>query len=421
MLYPRKIQQTIHPWLKREEIILLSGPRQVGKTSLLKLIANELKKEGVASEEIFYLNLEKFEILNDLNESPENLLRYLKDKKQKGYFLIDEIQYLDNPSHFLKLLFDEYRKQVKLIVTGSSILELKAKLQDSLVGRKVSFRVAPLCFEEFLLFREAKILKYFRKDTLPQEIELQFRKYLEEYLLYGGLPRVVLARLPEEKKTLLENYQNDYINKDVRYFGRIKSILRFNQLVKILARQIGDLLNVNELANTLDLARREVITYLELLEGTFVLERITPFHANLRSRLTKMPKIYWFDLGLRNQILGNFLDLESRDDNGKLFENFVYLELRQRFNQDELSFFRTAHKAEIDFVFEKNNLVYPMEVKYKSLPRPKTSKILQNFCQAKAISCREALLVNLTLNEKKANITCLNYLHFLNLLEKFAK
>jgi len=366
ILYPRKIQREINEWLFKDEVIILNGSRQAGKTSLLKLLQDELKREKIEEEQIFYLDLEDFEILNDLNSSPKNILNYVKSKNKKNYFLIDEIQYLDNPSNFLKYLYDEHRSEIKLIVTGSSSLELKAKLQDALVGRKIAFAVAPLCFEEFLQFKQVEILDYYYRKNIPLPIRIKFKKLLDEYLLFGGMPKVVLTENDEAKKTLLKNYVSDYINKDIRSIGKIGNLLKFNQLVKVLANQTGNLLNINELSNTLDISRQEIENYLNLLEYTYVLDKTFPYYKNLRSQITKMPKIYLFDLGIRNQILNNFTGINNRSDNGNLFENFIYLELRQSVSKENIYFYRTIHKAEIDFVFEKNGVVYPLEVKYKN-------------------------------------------------------
>lgn len=415
ILYPRKIQGEINKWLFKDEIIILNGPRQVGKTSLLKLLQDELKRKKIKEEQIFYLNLEDFEILNDLNSSPKNILNYIKEKNKKNYFLIDEIQYLDNPSNFLKYLYDEHRDEIKLIVSGSSSLKLKAKLQDALVGRKISFAIAPLCFEEFLRFKQAEVLDYYYHENIPLPIQIKFKKLLDEYLLFGGMPKVVLTENDEAKKTLLKNYVGDYINKDIRSIGKVSNLLKFNQLVKILANQISNLLNINELSNTLDIPRQEIENYLNFLEYTYVLDKIFPYYKNLRSQIIKMPKIYLFDLGIRNQILNNFTGLDNRSDNGNLFENFVYLELKQNISQENVYFYRTIHKAEIDFVFEKNGVVYPLEVKYKNFNKPAGSRVLSNFCNIKNINCPNSYLINLNLNQKDEKI---NFLDFVNFFEK---
>lgn len=415
MLYIRKIQEKIRRWLLKEEVILLNGARQVGKTSLLKLLKQDLKKSGIEEERIFYFNLENFDILNDFNKSPLNLLNYITIKDKKNYFLIDEVQYLDNPSNFLKYLYDEHRDKVKLIATGSSSLELKAKLQDSLVGRKIMFMIEPLCFEEFLSFQQSDILTYYNKEKIPQEIQNKFITLLNEYLLFGGLPKIVLTKNIDEKQVLLKSYVNDYINKDIRSIGKINSVLQFNQLVKILAGQIGGLLNIHELTNTLRLSRSEIENYLELLECTFVLNRIKPYYKNVRSQITKMNKIYFFDLGIRNQILNNFSELNSRTDNGRLFENLIYLELKQETDPERIFFYRTIHKAEIDFVFEKDNIIYPIEVKYRNYYEPVGNRVLNNFCKVNIVNCPYAYLVNLNLSESKDKII---FTTFVNLFSK---
>ena len=415
MLYQRKIQQKINKWLLKDEIIILNGSRQVGKTSLLELLQAELKRQKIKEDRIFYLNLEELEVLDELNSSPKNILNYIKVKNKKNYFLIDEIQYLDNPSNFLKYLYDEHRDKIKLIATGSSALELKAKLQDSLAGRKVVFKISPLCFEEFLQFKQADILDYYNNKNIPLTIQIQFKKYMDEYLLFGGMPRVVLTHDKEDKKILLKNYVNDYINKDIRYIGRIDNLLKFNQLVKVLANQIGNLLNINELANTLNLPRLEVENYINLLEYTFVLHKISPYYKNIRSQITKMPKIYFFDLGIRNQILNNFVEPMNRSDSGALFENFIYLELKQNMSEEDIYFYRTVHKAEIDFIFEKNGAVYPMEVQYKNFNKPADSRVLSGFCKSNKGNCPNGYLVNLNLNQETANkIFFLTFINFFN-------
>ena len=200
MFYPRKISQKIEKWLTEKEIIILNGPRQVGKTTLLKILQDKLIRSGIVKERIFYLNLEEIKILSDLNQDPENLLNYIIQKDKTNFFFLDEVQYLDNPSNFLKHLYDKYAGKIKIIATGSSSLELKAKFQDSLVGRKVSFLVNPLDFEEFLTFKQSPLLDYFQKEKLPADIEEAFRKELEEYLIYGGMPAVVLRSDKELKQ-----------------------------------------------------------------------------------------------------------------------------------------------------------------------------------------------------------------------------
>ena len=396
MLYSRKITSEITKWLPEKEIIILNGPRQVGKTSLLEILKNELIKSGISEKTIFYLNLEEIKILETLNQDPENLLKYITSQKEKNYFLLDEIQYLDNPSNFLKHLYDKYAGKIKIIATGSSSLELKAKFQDSLAGRKISFSVNPLNFEEFLIFKDFPYLDYLKKENLPKDIKNNFDKALSEYLIYGGMPAVVLQNDWELKQKMLEEYVSAYINKDIRAIGKVENIADFNTLTKILAAQIGNLLNINELGDTVGITRREVKKYLDLLEFTFVLDKIFPFKKNIRTQITKMPKVYFFDLGVRNAILGNFLEMESRSDAGHLFENFVFLELKNQ-RKDRIFFYRTKTKSEIDFVIEDNSKIILVESKYKKLSRSINSRILENFMKRES-NIKEAKIINLSFN-----------------------
>ncbi|MCK5416390.1 ATP-binding protein [Candidatus Parcubacteria bacterium] len=407
MLYQRKVTKNIKKWLFEKEIIILNGPRQVGKTSLLKLIEEELIKKKVKKEQIFYLNLEEIKILDTLNNDPENLFKYVIDKEVKNYFLIDEIQYLDNPSNFLKHIYDKYAGKIKIITTGSSSLELKAKFQDSLVGRKVSFLVNPLDFEEFLEFKSFSHLDYLTKEDLPLDIKRDFDNSLSEYLIYGGMPAIVLQENKSLKEKMLDEYVGAYINKDIRAIGKIKNIAHFNNLIKILASQIGNLLNINELSNTAEISRRDTEKYLDLLEFTFVLDKILPFRKNIRTQVTKMPKIYFFDLGIRNAILGNFLDLTSRQDTGGMFENFVFSELKNK-AKDKTFFYRSVSKTEIDFIIEQKAKIILMEVKCKKLTKPIDARILQNFMEREE-NVKEAIVVNLDFNYQDNLIKYIDY------------
>lgn len=407
MLYQRKITEEIKKWLFKKEIIILNGSRQVGKTSLLKLLTDELIKAGVTEKNIFYLNLEEIKIIGALNQNPENLLKYIIAPNEISYFFLDEIQYLDNPSNFLKHIYDKYAGKIKIITTGSSSLELKAKIQDSLVGRKVSFWVNPLTFEEFLFFKKFSHFDYLDKIYLPPDVKSVFDSALEEYLIYGGMPAVVLEKDAALKQKMLEEYVNDYINKDIRAIGKIENIARFNVAIKILASQIGNLLNISELANAAGISRREAERYLDLLEFTFVLDKISPFKRNIRSQLVKMSKIYFFDLGIRNAILGNFLDTASRQDGGFLFENFIFLELKNKM-KNKIFFYRTAAKTEIDFIIDKGEKLILIEAKYKNLAKPMDSRTIDNFV-SRVGNIAKIAVINLSFNGKDDLIEYADY------------
>ncbi len=414
MYFNRKIANIIEKWLEEKEIIVLNGPRQVGKTTILKILIEKLEKKRISKNRIFYLSLEELHILNDLNGDPENISKYITVSDKRNYFFIDEIQLLDNPSNFLKHIYDKYGEKIKLVITGSSNLELKAKFQDSLAGRKVVFRINPLDFEEALWFQNSAYLDYLNKEKVPSNIKNEFDKKLAEYLIYGGMPAVVLQKDIDKKKKLLNEYVNAYINKDIRSIGKIENISSFNALIKIISGQIGNLLNINELCNTLGLARREVLKYLELLEYTYVIDKAIPYNANVRSQLTKMPKIYFFDLGIRNLILNNFLSPSDRMDAGALFENFVFMELKNL--KEKIFFYRTISKSEIDFIVEVGTALLLIEVKYKNINNKIDERVLKNF-GVKEKKDVNRFVVSKNLN-KKDRINYIDY-RFVRLLKSF--
>lgn len=384
-LFKRQILTKIHPFIKRKEAIIIRGMRRVGKTSLLNLIKEELlEKIKIKEENIYFFDLEKLDLREDFNKDPENLLKYIHNHKQKNYVFIDEIQYLDNPSNFLKIIVDHF-PNLKIFTTGSSSLDIKRKIQDSLIGRAVYFQLLPLNFSEFIQFKKEIF------PVNPTDIQLKkLKQFLDEYLLYGGFPDIVLEKNEGLKKELLKNYINLYITKDIRNLAEIENISSFNNLAKILASQSGNILNKHEISNTLNLAQKTTERYLDILEHTFVLTRLSPFFKNIRSRITKMQKIYFYDLGIRNVLVDNFSAMSFRIDNGAIFENFIFLELINKLGKENLYFYRTTHGTEIDFITDSPKLA--IEVKYKKF---KEKKIFRSFDEFDGF---KKLIVNLNLN-----------------------
>ncbi len=351
-LYPRKIVEEIVKYLKSKEIIVIYGARQVGKTYILKyLMENHLKKN------VFYLDLELPNFLELCNKGAENTFNYLiqrgADEKSKIFLLIDEIQYMDDPTRFLKIMHDHY-PSVKLIVSGSSTFEIKKKFKESLVGRTINFEVYPLSFEEFLTFKNKK---YNLTKENTKQVNDELIKLAEEHILFGGYPQIVLENLEEKKLAYLGQIINTYIRKDIRDIGNIRDISAFNKLIELLASQSGQLLNVLELSNTLKINRETVSEYLDLLESTFIIKRVTPFHKNLRSELSKNPKIFFLDTGMMHIL---WLKEFPKVILGNSFETFVFLELMK--SGRRINFWRTTNKQEIDFII-KNKDMYAIEVK----------------------------------------------------------
>ena len=368
----RDLTLKIKKYLKKDEILLIIGARQVGKTTLLHQVEEILNKEN---EIVYFLDLEDPDYLTLLNKSPKNLFKIFPfDLKRKSFLLIDEIQYLDNPSNFLKYFYDQYKEKIKLIASGSSAFYLDKKFKDSLAGRKRIFYLFTLSFREFLRFKNEEELskKDFSNLTLSEKEKIEF--YYQEYLIFGGYPRVVLSPL-EEKEEVLKDIVYSYIKKDI-YDANIRSDEIFYKLFKILASQIGNLVNSSELATTLGISKTAVDNYLYVMQKSFHIRLISPFHKNLRKELTKMPKVYFLDLGLRNFLVKNFKSFNQREDKGQLLENALFRQLIEKYDFEEIKFWRTVNKQEIDFVVDEKEA---FEVKVKPIKKKSYKLFLETY------------------------------------------
>ena len=370
-LYYRKVLDKIKLFLDKKTIIVLHGSKQVGKTSIMQyLIKNYLpKNKRIKAGNIFYFDLEDFVYLDLCNSGADKVKQYLIDKggdlKEKIYLFVDEIQYLDNPSGFLKLFHDRWGNKIKLIVSGSSSFAIKNKFKDSLVGRAINFEIFGLDFEEFLLFKNKKINLLSNLDAINNEL----RDLYIEHVLFGAYPAIVMEKSIEIKSYLLKQIINTYIKKDIKDLADIREINKFNQLIRILAGQSGSLLNISELSNTLGLAQKTVEDYIFILENTYIIKRIYPFYRNIRSELSKMPKVYFEDTGLMN-LLANKRFLEQIT--GQLFENSVYSELRKNIEVENINFWRTNIGQEVDFIIEEKKVI-PIEIKLQFLNKKLSS------------------------------------------------
>ena len=352
IIYKRKIVDKIIKYLKSREIVIIYGARQVGKTSVLRyLIENHIKKN------VFYFDLEMPNLLELCDQGAESVFKYLiqkgADEKNKIFLIIDEIQYMDDPTKLLKIMHDHY-PTIKLIVSGSSTFEIKKKFKESLAGRTINFELYPLSFEEFLVFKGKKY-KLDKENTKAVNEELV--KLAEEQILFGGYPKIVLEKSEEKKLAYLGQIISTYVRKDIRDIGNIRNISAFNKLIELLASQSGQLLNVLEISNTLKINRETVLEYLDLLENTFIIKRVTPFHKNLRSEISKNPKIFFLDTGMMHLL---WLKEFPKVILGNSFETFVFLELMK--SGKKINFWRTTNKQEIDFIV-KNKEIYAIEVK----------------------------------------------------------
>ncbi len=369
----REITVKSEKYWKTEEILIFVGPRQAGKTTILKQIKNSIEKQ---SETCFFLDLEDLEYLNLLNQSPKNIFKIFPiDLAKKNYIFIDEIQYLKNPSNFLKYLFDEYKGKIKLIVSGSSAFYIDRKFKDSLAGRKKIFNVFTLSFREFLRFKKEDGLAEKDFNNISLEDKSKISLYYREYMIFGGYPRAVLASL-EDKKDVLKEIAYSYIKKDI-YEANIRQEEMFYKLFKILANQAGNLANGSELANTLDISKTAIDNYLYIMQKSFHIALTRPFFENVRKEITKMPKVYFYDLGLRNFFMDNFNQFEARSDKGQLLENAVFRQLLEKHDADEIKFWRTIDQKEVDFIVE--NSAFEVKASFDKNKEKKYKLFLENY------------------------------------------
>jgi len=382
----RPIINDIKKQIESGNIVILLGARQVGKTSILLILIDEYKKIKPPNS-VFYFDLEKEEILELLSDH-RNLINYLKlqgaDLKNLVYLFIDEFHYLSAPSKLLKILHDSY-SNLRIIVTGSSSLEMTSKIKESLAGRKRVFTIYPLSFEEYLQFKNSHLIDVFLRAKqkgiqLAQPILNEMLNEWEEYCLFGAYPKVTLTQEREEKIKEIEEIYNSYVQKDIKAFLKLENVLAYNKLVKILATQIGSLVNVHQLVPMISVARQTVERYLFILENTYIIKLVAPFFTNKQKEIIKMAKSFFYDTGLRNYALKDFRAFDLRADRGSLAENGVFSEAIKSLNVlQNLQFWRTQAKTEVDFILTHNGKIIPIEVKYQHFDRPKISSSLKTF------------------------------------------
>ena len=361
----RELFAALQKHLEKKEFTILTGARQTGKSTLLKQLEEDCKQSGIPT---VFINLENKSVLAELNKSPLSIIHFLPETEQRIIVFIDEVQYLDDPSNFLKLLYDEYAPKLKIVATGSSAFYIDRNFKDSLAGRKRVFTLYTCSFSECLLLKnKTDLLNEFNrlsnqkgaKSVVLSALEVEFYNYI----LFGGYPAVVLEPVVEEKKQRLREIKDSFVKRDILEAG-VKNESAFYALFRILADQSGNLLNVNELSTTLRIKTETVENYLFILRKCFHITLIKPFFRNLRKELTKMPKVYLSDTGLRNCLLNNFESLPFRTDRGALWENFYFSILLDKYSQDELFYWRTSAGNEVDFVLPHILNPFAVEVKY---------------------------------------------------------
>jgi uncharacterized protein len=373
----RKLFSELVDHLSHKEMSLIIGPRQAGKTTLMEMLKERLDESG---ERTLFLNLD-IEWDRPHFESQAALVKKLELEmgRQKGYVFIDEIQRKEDAGLFLKGLFD-LKLPFKFILSGSGSLELKQKIQESLIGRKRLFELSTITFEEFINYRTEYRYEENLIDFLAIEKD-RAGQLLFEYMAFGGYPRIVMATEQREKLRLIDEIYRSVLEKDIAYLLKLDKPDVFSALIKILAGQVGQLMNYSELASTLNVSYPTVKKYLWYAQKIFIVELLSPYARNVRKEISKSPVPYFWDLGFRNYSLGLFGHLESPVEGGFVFENLVFLLLRQKLGLKaaKLNFWRTKDKAEVDFVIEAGKRLIPVEVKYTRLKQDKVPASLRRF------------------------------------------
>ncbi len=389
--------------LHRREISFIVGPRQCGKTTLMYLLIEELKKQNKPWL-FFSLDFERDQIFF---ESQEKFLKKLNLEfgSAPAFVFIDEIQRKEDAGLFLKGIYDR-NLPYKFIVSGSGSVELKAKVHESLAGRKRLFPLSTVTLREFLNFKTG----YKYEDRLKEHLEIEPRSYelLLEYLNFGGYPRVILEETFSEKLAIIQEIYTSYVEKDLSYWLKIEKIQAFTYLLRVLSHQAGRLISFTELSNTLGISLPTLKNYLYYAEKTYILKKVTPFFRNIKKELTRTPVYYFSDLGLRNYSAGVFGKIETFSEAGFLFQNLVLLLLEEKFAETgaTIHYWRSKDGAEVDFVVDLKREVLPVKVKASFLKKPAVSRSLRSFI--KKYAPREAWLVNLSLKEEiKVNETLL--------------
>lgn len=360
MKIPR-IYQDLNKFLKPNKVLVIYGPRQVGKTTLLKdfLATCPLKYRLDSGEDLR---------VKEVFESSDF-------QKIKGYamgyelIVIDEAQKILNIGQGLKILVDQVPK-IKIIATGSSSFELSGQVGEPLTGRKVTLTLFPIAQSEFSLLHN------------PYELKNQ----LGNYLVFGCYPEVAASESAEEKKRILNELAGSYLLKDILELEKVKSSKILVDLLRLLAFQVGNEVSLLELAGQLGIDAKTVARYLDLFEKSFVVYNLRGFSRNLRKEITKKSKYYFYDNGIRNTIISNFNPLEIRNDVGQLWENFIIMERIKKQNYKKIYsnnyFWRSWSKQEIDFIEERGGKLYGYEFKWKEDKAKKPSEWSENYPQA---------------------------------------
>lgn len=348
--------------LKGPEFLAVTGPRQAGKTTLVEHALSAVEAEtGKAVRRVTFEDEDALGLFNEDVKAFADL-----HLSRTDILFIDEFQHALDGGKKLKYLFDIYAKGgKKLVISGSSALELSLKSLQPLVGRILTFELYPLSFKEFLGHRDPDLLRALQQSQ-PEALLRMAERHLKEFMICGGYPRVVLAEDEEEKRLVFKSIYDLLVKKDMRDYLDAADTEETKRLLTILAAQAGGMLNYHTISRLMGVSFAWVKQKITLLEELYLVRRLEPFFENKRLEVTKMPKLFFLDQGLLNHITNN------RALTGHVVENYVFSELLKQ--GLGLNYWRTKSKAEVDFIIDR---AYPLEVKTAS----RTSRALHSFSE----------------------------------------
>ncbi len=354
-MIPRRLLPILHRYLDNRKALLIVGPRQTGKTTLVQQLT------ATYAGKYLYLNADELLVRQRLNDPSVETLRGLIGNA--GLLVLDEAQRVRNIGLTLKLIVDQL-PQVKVIATGSSALDLANEINEPLTGRKYEFNLFPISWQEWAAYNGS----------------MRAESGLEQRLLYGMYPDVL--NNPGEEQRILANLVSSYLYKDLLSFSQVRKPVVLEKLLQALALQLGNEVSYTELANLLQVSKETVIHYIDLLEKAFVVFRLHPLRRNLRQELSSARKIYFYDTGVRNALIGNFNPLHLRTDTGGLWENFLLSERLKCNHYGERLFakgyfWRLVQGGEIDYVEENAGRFSAYEFKWNPGKKGKFPKPFQ--------------------------------------------
>lgn len=350
---PRKIEQSIRQFLDAPEIIAILGARQCGKTTMAEHLVAKLPKAVL-------LSFEDQKTLTLFEQAPDDFISaYVKGNR---YLFIDEFQYAKHGGKILKYIYD--KEKIKIIISGSSALEMTVNAVKYLVGRIVVFELFPFDFEEWLMAKDRPMLKVLERrrklaaarrptSLIHSSVHEKLVGLYEEYLRFGGYPRVVLEESKEKKEQLLQNIYNTYFLREVRDVLSLVDDYKLQLLLKALSLQVGNLIEYGELGRLSGFSFPTLKKILNFLEKTYICKFVRPFYKNKRTEIVKNPKVYFFDTGLRNATISDFRKLSDRPDGGAMLENGLAMEMLKK--KYAIHFWRDKKQHELDFIINKGN------------------------------------------------------------------